>query len=102
LHLALPQQKPFAGVENTLAPLRRIERQKRAVLRQGVKQGEQCRDDPLEGFVERQHLPGQLGPDGARVVALLDMGIALEQVNNREIGRGLAIGHRGALQYQPP
>ena len=35
----------------------------------------------LEGLVERQHLPGHLGPDGAGVVALLDVAVALEQVD---------------------
>src|SRR5262249_26046910 len=28
--------------------------------------------------------------------------IALEQVNDRQIGRGLAVGDRGALEHQPP
>ena len=29
------------------------------------------------------------------------MAIALEQVHDGEVGRGLAIGHRGALQHPP-
>ena len=75
--------------------------QERAVLRQGIQQRQQGRDGVLEGLVERQHLPGHLGADGARVVAVLDVAVALEQVEHREVGRGLAVGHRGALQHQP-
>ena len=101
LHLALPQQEPFERGESALAPLRRVERQEWAVLRQSVEQGEQRRDDVLEGLVERQHLPGGLGPHGARVVMLLDVGVALEQINHREVWRRLAVGHRGTLQHQP-
>ena len=29
------------------------------------------------------------------------MAVALQQVDDREVGRGLAVGHRGALQHQP-
>ena len=32
---------------------------------------------------------------------VLDMAVALEQVDDREVGRGLAVGHRGALQHPP-
>src|SRR5207244_12869267 len=39
---------------------------------------------------------------GRWVVSLLDVAVALEQVNDREVGRSLAIRHRGALQHQPP
>ena len=69
LHLAFAQQHALEAVERALAPLRRIELQKRAVLRQGVQQRQQRREGVLEGLVQRQHLPGHLGPDGARVIA---------------------------------
>ena len=55
----------------------------------------------LERFIKRQRLPGHLSANGAGVVVLLDVGVALEQVNDREIRGGLAIGDRGALQHQP-
>ena len=101
LHLAFAQQHALEGVERALAALRRVELQERAVLRQGVQERQQRREGVLEGLVQRQHLPGHLGPDGAGVVAVLDMAVALEQVDDREIGRGLAVGHRGALQHPP-
>ncbi len=75
--------------------------QERAVFRQGVQERQQRRDGVLEGRVERQHLPGHLGPDGARVIVLLHVAVALEQVDDREVGRGLAVGHRGAFEHQP-
>ena len=101
LRLAFPQQHPLERLQRALAPLRRIELLEGAVVRQGLQEGEQRGDGLLQGLVQRQHLPGDLGPDGARVVTLLDVGIALEQFDHREIGRGFAIGHRGTLQHQP-
>ena len=35
------------------------------------------------------------------VVVLLDVAVALQEVNNWKIRRGLAIGHRGTLQHPP-
>src|SRR5262249_5498413 len=102
LHLTFAQQHTLECLERALTPLRWIQTQERAVLRQDIQQREQRRDSVLKSGIERQYLPRYLGPDGAGVVALLDMGIALEQVNHREIWRGLAIGHRGTLQHQPP
>jgi len=90
LHLAFAQQHPFEAIEDALAALRGIERQKRAVLGHGIQQRQQRRDDRLQGFVERQHLAGDFGPDGPRLVALLDLTVALQQLDEREIGGGLA------------
>ena len=75
--------------------------QKRTVLRQSIQQRQQGREGLLEGGVERQHLPGHFGPDGAGVIAVLHLDIALQQVEHREVRRGFAIGHRGALEHQP-
>src|SRR5262249_38583014 len=41
------------------------------------------------------------GPDRARVVVLLYVAVALEQVDDREIGRRLAVRYGGALEHQP-
>ena len=46
-------------------------------------------------------MPGDFRPDGTRVVPVLHLDIPLQQVNNREVRRRLAIGHRGALQHPP-
>ena len=71
--------------ERALAPLGRIEPQERTVLLERVEQGQQRRDGVLEGLVKRQQLPGHLGAD-PRVVALVDTGIAPEQVEHGEVG----------------
>ena len=102
LHLAFAQQHTLERGEGALAPLRWIELQERTVVRQGVQEPQQRRTRVLERRVERHHLASHFGPDGAQVVVLLDMGVPLEQVNDREIRRGLAVRHRGALQDQPP
>ena len=36
------------------------------------------------------------------VVAVLDPAIRLQQADDWEIGRGLAVGHRAGLQDEPP
>ena len=101
LHLTFAQQHALQAVERASAPLRRVEGAKRAVLRQGVQERQQGGDGLLQGGVERQHLPRHSGPDGAGVVAVLHLDIALQQVEHREVRRGFAVGHRGALEHQP-
>ena len=101
LHLAFAQQQALEAVERALAPLRWIERQERTVRWQGVQEGEQRRDRRLQRLVQGEELPGHLGPDGAGVVTLLDMAIALEEVDDGEIRRRLAVRHRGAFEQQP-
>jgi hypothetical protein len=101
LHLAFAQQHVLEPVERALAALRRVQVQKGTVRRRGIQEGEQRWDGLLEGLVQRQHLPGDLGADGASVVGALQVAVAPQQVKHREIGRRLAIGHRGALQHPP-
>jgi hypothetical protein len=101
LHLTFAQQHALQAVERAPAPLRRIEREKRAVLWQGVQEGQEGRDRLLQGGVEREHLPGHTSPDSTRVVTVLHLDVALQQVEHREVRRGFAVGHRGALQHPP-
>src|SRR4029453_16191557 len=48
-----------------------------------------------------EHLPGDLGADGAGLVVVIEVSVAFEQVNDGEIGCRLAVGHRGAFEHQP-
>src|SRR5215471_11885611 len=89
-------------LQDALAALRGIELQKGALVWQGVQQREQGRDNLLEGLIQGEHLPGDLCADGAQIVALLHVDIALEQVEYGKIRGGLAIGHRGTFEYPPP
>jgi hypothetical protein len=65
-------------LQGALASLGWVQRGKRAVRRQDVQEGQQCRDGVLEGLVQGQHLLGHLRPDRAWAVALLNVGIPLE------------------------
>ena len=102
LLLALAQQHALQGLQRALAALGRIERAGRGCPPAGPPGAPATPGVVLEGLVQRQHLPGDLGPDGPRVVVLLHVAVALEQVNHREVRRGLAIGHRGAFEHEPP
>src|SRR5919197_724850 len=63
LHLAFTHEEALEPVERALAPLRWIERQKRAVRWQGVQEGEQRRERRLQRLVQAEELPCHLGPD---------------------------------------
>ena len=81
LHLAFAQQHALEPVERALAALRRIQG-----LRKGLSSGTASRSASsagrvvLERLVQREHLPRDLGADGARVIAVVHMAVALEQV----------------------
>ena len=80
--MTLPQEDACERRKRTLAALGRVEGQKGTVVRQPIEQRQQGRDGVLEGLVQRQELPGHFGPDGPQVVAVVDMGIASEQVEH--------------------
>jgi hypothetical protein len=101
LPLAFAQQQALEPLERALAALRRVELPKGAIVWERVQEREQGGEGVLEGLVERDDLPGHLGPDGACVIAVIHMAVALEQVRDGEVGHGLAVGHCGALQHPP-
>jgi hypothetical protein len=101
LHLAFAQQHPLEPVERALAALRRVEIEKGAVVRHGVQERQQRREGLLERLVEGEHLAGHLGADGARVIAVVHLAVALQQVHDGDVGRRFAVGHRSALQHPP-
>ena len=75
--------------------------QEGAVLWQDVQQRQQGREGVLQRLVQGEDLAGDLGPDGAEVIAIVHMAITLQQVEDREVRRGFAVRHRGALQHPP-
>jgi hypothetical protein len=101
VHLAFAQQHALERREQALAALRRVEGAKRTVVRQHLQERQQRRNGVLQGLVQRQHLAGHLGPHRAGVIRLFQVAIALEQVEDGEVGRGLAVGDRSALQRPP-
>jgi hypothetical protein len=60
-----------------LAALGRIESQERAVWGEGLQQEQDGGDGFMERLVERDDLPGYLGPDRSRVVAVCDADVVL-------------------------
>ena len=101
LHLALAQQDALQRLQGAAPPLQGVQGQERTVGRQGFEQGEHGRHGILEGVVERQDVPGDLGPDRAQVITVLDVTVGFEQVTDRQVGGGLAVGHGATLQPQP-
>ena len=101
LHLAFAQQDALQRLQGAAPPLQGVQGQERTVGRQGFEQGQHGRHGVLEGVIQRQNLPGDLGPDRPQVIAVLDMTVGFEQVADRQVGRGLAVGHRATLQAQP-
>ena len=78
LPLTFAQQHALEGVERALAPLRRVELQERALRRQSVQKRQQGWNRVLERLVQRQHLPGNLGPYRAGLVIILHVAVTLE------------------------
>jgi len=74
---------------------------KGAVVGQDLQQRQQGWEDVLQGLVQGEDLACGLGPDGARRITIVDLAVLLQQVDDGEVRRGLAIGHRGALQHPP-
>src|SRR5262245_2883952 len=71
------------------------------LLRGYVKEGEQVGHDGGEDWVQRQDLPRHLLPYPLRVVAALKLEVAAKEIDDRQVGRGLAVGNRSGLKDQP-
>src|ERR1044072_1576145 len=54
-----------------------------------------------ESLIEREQLAGDLLTDAARLIALFDLEVDVEQVDDREIGRGLPVRHARCLEREP-
>jgi len=93
LDLALPQQQVFDGLEGTSAALWGIEGVPLWGLEWYLQQCQKGWQHRLQGTVERQQLACDLLTQAASVVPGFDAKIALEEVNDRQVGGGLAIGH---------
>ena len=101
LHLAFAQQDALQRLQGAAPPLQGVQGQERTVRRQGFEQGEHGRHRVLERVIQRQDLPGDFRPDRAQVIAVLNVTVGFEQVTDRQVRRGLAVGHGATLQPQP-
>jgi hypothetical protein len=89
LYLAFAQQHALELGEGALPPLGRIECQEGTIGGQHIQERQQRREDLLESLVQSQEVPRDLCPNGARLVSVLDVQIAPEQIDNRDIGVAL-------------
>ena len=102
LLLRLPDQEPLERIDHGAPALRGRE------VRPGVAAQPHAQNPEKEGGLRQQLLLGesrQLGddlvPHPRFVIAGMDVEIAGQEVDQRQIRGGLAIGHRPRLQYQP-
>jgi hypothetical protein len=102
LILGLPQEEPFERVQCALPALGRIEHPPGRVLDRHLQEGEKGRQRRLQPSVQRQDLPRHLLPHLPRVVPVLDLEIALEKVDDRQVGGRLPVGAGPRLHDEPP
>ena len=101
LHLAFPDQQTLDGLQGVSPALRGIQSLPGGVLHRHVEQGEDRGEGRLQGLIEGEELAGHFLAHPSSVVTGLDADIGLEQIHDREIGGGLAVGHGATLQDEP-
>ena len=101
LHLAFAQQQPFQGVERSLTPLRRIEGLPTGVVDRNFQEGEQGVQGGAKGLVERKEFASNLFSDLPGVIAVRDLEVRLEEVDDRQVGSDLAVGHQAGYEHEP-
>jgi hypothetical protein len=101
LDLALPQQQPLQRVEGEPAPLRGVEPHPLRLVLAHVQERKEHRQGRLQRAVQRHELARHFFPDAPHVVARLDLEIAPQQLDDREVRRGLPVRHRRPFQHQP-
>jgi len=94
LNQALPEEQPLQGIERPLPPLRGFEHTEVVLFGQGVQQPEDGRHRVFERLVQRQEVAGDLGPDRARIVPVVDPQIAPQEIDDGEVGGGAPIRRR--------
>ena len=72
------------------------------VLDRHLQEGEEGRQRRLQPSVQRQDLSRHLLPHLPRVVPILDLEIALEEVDHRQVGGRLPVGAGARLHDEPP
>ncbi len=96
------QQQSRHRVERAPATFGGIERSPLGLVVKGnVEQGEQRRQGGLQRFVEREHLARHLFSNLAESVAALNLEVAFEEIDHRQITRRLAIRDRCRFQDRP-
>ena len=92
LDLALPEEELLDRVEGALPPLGPVEGVPRGILHGDVQQMQQRRQERLQRSIQHEELAGDALANHARVVALLDPEIALQQFDDGQVRCGLPVG----------
>src|SRR5262249_39249422 len=98
---SLAQQQRLHRVERVLATLDRVKPAPRPVPHRDVEERQERRQGRLQRAIEREQLAHHLFADLTEIVAVLDLEVALEQLDHRQVARRLAIGGGGTLSREP-
>ena len=101
LDLTFPEDQPFDRIQCPLTALWRVQGVPRFVIDGDIQQRQERRQQRLERAVQHQELAGHSFADLALVVAVMDPEIRLQQLDDRQVRRGLPVGNRAAFEYQP-
>ena len=101
LPLALPEQEVLDRVERALPALGRIERLPAGVIHGHIEESQEGGEDRLEGAIQREELAGHLLANLAVGLAIVHLEVGLEEVDDRQVAGGLAIGHGARFQDEP-
>jgi hypothetical protein len=102
LDLGLAEEEVADGLQCAVTAKWPLERVPSRIARGYVEERKQCRQRPEERGIQREELAGQLLADAPRVIPGLDAAIALEEIDDREIGGRFAVRHRTGLEGEPP
>jgi hypothetical protein len=101
LYLALSQQHMLKGLQGALTALRGIEGLPGCILHRHFQEGQEGWQRWPESRFQREQAPGELLAHSPPVVAVFDLKIGPQHVDDRQIWGGLAVRGRAALQAEP-
>ena len=101
LDLAFPEEEALERLQGALAALGRIEGLPLGIRDRHVQESEERGQGRLQRRIQRDQLAGEFLRDLPRVVAGLDLEVRPEEVDDRQIGRGLAVGGRAGFEDEP-
>ncbi len=101
LDLALAQEEPLDTIEDALAALWGVEPFPPGIVDGNVEEGQESRQPGLELAVQGEKLAGRLLADPPAVIAGLDLEVALQQVDDGQVGGSLTVGDGAGLEDEP-
>src|SRR3989442_8582735 len=100
LGLALTQEQTLRAVEDLLASLRWIELLPMRIVRRQSEEPQARGQERLERAVERQQPPRHLLAYESSVVPAFDPEVSPQQIDEGEVRRCLAVGHRSTRDHE--